>query len=241
MCSSDLLEAYSFEDQDDDAEPDTCDLDRDGDGLENDADDCPDLSNGPDTVLTLSDSGYVTTWLGSGPYTGDASTKNCRPAEEARVGEDGEGFAPAADDGTWDPLLLESGWFDLYTFYGTVDAPREAYAMVYLWSDTERDATLAVGADDGVFAWWNAERVLDVSSCQGTTPDQFQAPVLVVSGWNTLLVKVRDQGGAWSLTARLLDADGNGITDLQPGLDPEGAWIPDQTDADGNGVGDVCE
>lgn len=238
------LDADAGADLDRDGEPDSCDLDRDGDGVDDVADNCPEVSNGPETELALSADGFVRTWLGAGPFTGDANTGSCRPAEAARVGE-GDDARPAvgepAGDAAWEPFLLTSDTFDLYTPYGSVSAPREAYAAVYLWSDTARTATLAVGADDGVFTWWNAELVLDVASCQGVNRDQFQASVEVLAGWNQLLLKVYDQGGAWGLSARLFDETGAPVTDLRPGLDPEGAWLPDQTDTDGDGVGDVCE
>ncbi len=238
------LDASTGVDLDHDDEPDSCDLDRDGDGVGDETDTCLEVSNGPDSVLALGTTGYVRTWIAAGPFTGDETTGECRPSEAARVGEDGA-FAPgvgdAAGEGTWRPHVLLADSFDLYSSYGTVASPREAYAMVYLWSDAARAATLAVGADDGVFAWWNGARVLDVSSCQGVTADQFQAPVDIAAGWNALLLKVRDQGGAWGLTARLLDAGGSPIQDLTPGLDPAGAWLPDQADSDGDGLGDVCD
>ncbi len=232
-------------DLDADGEPDSCDLDRDGDGIGDVDDNCPDVSNGPDTALALPADGYVRTWIAAGPYTGDATTGNCRPAEAARVGEDDVAFAPevgaAAGDRVWDPTLLDTGLLDFVPDYGWVYAPREAYAAVWLDSDVARDATLSVGADDGVFAWWNGALVLDVASCQGVVADQFQVGVRVEEGANLLLLKVYDQGGGWGLAARLLDESGAAITDLQPGLDPEGAWAPDQTDTDGDGVGDLCE
>ena len=36
-------------------------------------------------------------------------------------------------------------------------------------------------------------------------------------------------------------ADGAPVTDLELSLDPGGAWKPDQTDSDGDGIGDVCD
>jgi hypothetical protein len=72
-------------------------------------------------------------------------------------------------------------------------------------------------------------------------PDQFQAAVDVQAGWNRLLLKVRDQGGGWGVSARLLDARGAPITDLTPAVEEGGGWVPDQADSDGDGVGDVCE
>lgn len=238
------LDAGIGEDLDADGEPDSCDLDRDGDGVDDATDTCTEVSNGPETTLTLTDEGYVQTWLGAGPFTGDASTDACRPAEEARVGEDATITPtvgdPAGED-TWQAILEDDGWLNLYTYFGVVSEPREAYALVYLYSDSARDLTLAVGADDGVFAWWNGEKVIDIAGCQGVTPDQFQSAVSVTEGWNTLLLKVRDQGGGWGLTARLLDSAGAAVTDLQPGLAADGSWIPDQTDTDGDGLGDVCD
>jgi cysteine-rich repeat protein len=233
------------DDLDADGAPDSCDLDRDGDGVADADDNCPDVSNGPDTTLTLDASGYVRTWLGAGPFTGGVSTGGCRPAEDARVGEDLSEFGPALGDPAgetiWRAHLLDSGLLNLLDFYGTVDAPREAYALVYLQSEAAVSATLAVGADDGVFAWWNGTQVLDIADCQGVNADQFQAPVDVLAGTNTLLLKVYDQGGGWGLIARLLDAEGAAILDLTPALDPEGTWRPDQTDSDGDGLGDVCD
>lgn len=237
------LDAADADDLDDDGEPDSCDLDADGDGVSDDTDNCDDVSNGPETTLALGSTGYVRTWLAAGPYTGDASTDNCRPAEEARAGEDQPVTATVGDAAgtlTWTAHLLTSDSFDLLTF-ASVDAPREAYALVYLESDTARTATLSVGADDGVFAWWNGALVMDVASCQGVVADQFQASVDVVAGWNTLLFKVRDQGGGWGLAAHLLDESGTPITDLRPGLAPDGSWLPDQSDTDGDGEGDVCD
>lgn len=232
------------DDLDADGAPDSCDVDRDGDGVLDVDDSCPDVSNGPDTTLTLDPSGYIQTWLGAGPITGGVSTGGCRPAEEARVGEDAVDFAPTlgdpADTTVWRAHLLDNGLLNLVNFYGSVSAPREAYALVYLQSDTAVAGTLAVGADDGVFAWWNGVQVLDVADCQGVNADQFQAPVDVLAGTNTLLLKVYDQGGGWGLIARVLGADGAPLT-LTPALDILGEWRPDQTDSDGDGLGDVCD
>lgn len=231
-------------DTDEDTVPDSCDTDLDGDGVDNEADNCPDVSNGPATPApSLSADGFVRTWLQIGPFTTGVTTGECRPSDEALVGEDGP-LAPALGDTVgelaWTWALLSTDAYDLLGPYGSVAAPREAYTLVYLESATARTLTLAVGADDGVFAWWNGAQVLDVASCQGVNTDQFQAEVAVEAGWNTLLVKVRDWGGGWGVIARLLDA-GTPVTDLTPSLDPAGAWVLDQTDRDGDGVGDACD
>ena len=231
-------------DLDGDSVPDSCDGDGDGDGLLDAEDDCPDLSNGPETpALALSAGGFVTDWLAAGPFTTGASTKSCRPSEDTFVGEDGvltPTLGDPAGERTWTAHLLGGDLFDFLGDYGSVGAPREVYTLVYLQSEAARPLTLAIGADDGVFAWWNGAQVLDISSCQGVVTDQFQAPVEVLAGWNTLLVKVRDQGGGWGLVARFFDGS-TPVYDLEPSLVPGASWRPDQTDADGDGIGDVCD
>ena len=222
-------------DLDGDGAPDTCDADMDGDGLPDLDDDCPEISNGPDTPSpALSADGFVRHWLGAGPFTTGETTDGCRPSEDLFVGEDTLSTATFGDPAgalVWEAHLLDSDVFDFLDFYATVSAPRESYALVYLSSATARSLTLAVGADDGVFAWWNGERVMDVAGCQGVNTDQFTAPVEVAAGWNTLLFKVRDQGGAWGVQARFYDTDGAIVTDLVPSLVSDTAWIPGQGDA----------
>ncbi len=231
-------------DTDADSVPDTCDTDIDGDGLDNDLDNCPDVSNGPLTPApTLSSSGYIRHWLSAGPFTDGVTTAECRPSEEALVGEDGElapSVADPAGDLVWTYALLSSDTYDFTVPYGWATPSRESYTVVYLQSASARDLTLSLGADDGVFAWWNGVQVLDVGSCQGVNADQFQAAVSVSVGWNTLLVKVRDWGGGWGQAVRFLDA-GVAVTDLVPSLSPDGAWTADQGDHDGDGIGDVCD
>lgn len=234
----------SGDDGDGDSIPDSCDTDRDGDGFDNDADNCPDLSNGPLTPTpTLTSDGYITTWLSAGPFTGGETTAECRPSEQAFVGED-QPLAPeagdTAGDTVWTITILESGYYDFLPYYGHASPSRESYTLVYLDSVDSRPFTLSLGADDGVFAWWNGEQVMDVGSCQGVNADQFQVEVLAETGRNTLLVKVRDWGGGWGQAVRLLDA-GAPATTLTPSLSPSGEWRPDQNDADGDGIGDVCD
>ena len=60
-------------------------------------------------------------------------------------------------------------------------------------------------------------------------------------GMNPLLLKVYDQGGGWGLIARLFDSAGAPITNLVPQLGADPGWRPDQTDTDGDGIGDACE
>jgi hypothetical protein len=82
--------------------------------------------------------------------------------------------------------------------------------------------------------------VSDIPACQGTNIDSTKVAVTVRAGWNTLLIKVYDQGGGWGNYVRFLDGM-KPVTDLELSLSPSGSWSSDQADADRDGAGDVCD
>jgi cysteine-rich repeat protein len=234
------------DDQDGDGVPAQCDDDDDGDGVLDVDDNCPDLPNGDDAVSpTTEHDGFIRHWLTIGPFEGLSSPEECLPSVEALVGGDDDGTAaPALGDAVgdlvWVTTISDDNRLDFVRPYAFVDAPREAYAAVYVYAEDIRDLTLALGPDDGARAWLNGEEVLTVTGCQGTNVDQFTADVTLMGGWNRLLLKVFDQGGGWGTFARFKDGD-TPITDLELSLDPTGPWVPGQSDLDGDGVGDVCD
>jgi len=65
---------------------------------------------------------------------------------------------------------------------------------------------------------------LDTGEDAGTPPqpDQDRIPIKLRSGWNTLLVKVCQEGGQWGLYLRVADTDGKPIHGLWTSLKPEG-------------------
>lgn len=234
------------DDLDGDGVPARCDLDDDGDGVADEDDNCPETPNGPDMApLAPDDDGFLRTWLAAGPYTGTTSPDTCLPSDDSLVAEDDAAALPElggeAGELVWTALFSDGARLQFLTDYGDVSAPREVYVAVYVYSEAERDAVLALGPDDGARAWLNGEVVLDVSGCQGTNVDQFSADVTLPAGWSPLLIKVRDQGGGWGLYARFLDTGGEPITDLELSLSPDGTWLSDQVDSDGDGQGDVCD
>ncbi|MFT4977794.1 MAG: cysteine-rich repeat protein [Myxococcota bacterium] len=239
------LPLTTSEDADGDGLIDDCDGDRDGDGLDNDDDNCPDLPNGPDNIApTVDSSGFIRHWLAAGPFTGESSPSGCLPSYTERTGDDAA-TAPAlgdeADGLRWAVHIATSSLLELTADYASVGAPREVYAATYLYSDSTRDVTLGLGPDDGARAWLNGVVVLEVTGCQGVSRDQFTADVTLEAGWNRLMVKIYDQGGGWGTYVRFLDGDGDPITDLELSLSPDGPWGFDQTDSDGDGVGDACD
>jgi hypothetical protein len=84
-----------------------------------------------------------------------------------------------------------------------------AYVVAFVKSDADVDAAVRLGSDEAVRAWWNGAEIVtrDVRRQMGF--DQDVAGVKLAAGWNTLLVKVCDQTGAWGFRARLTAADGS--------------------------------
>jgi len=233
------------DDPDGDGLPNQCDPDSDGDGVLNDDDNCPDVPNGPGMPPPdTSNDGFIRHWLTIGPFLGLDSPDGCLPSADDLLGDDANA-APAVGDtaggNTWIIHISDEDRIDFKPDYAFEDAPREVYAAVYVYAAVDRDLLFAHGPDDGARAWLNGQLVQTVSGCQGTNIDQFQDPVTLVAGWNRLMVKVHDQGGGWGTYARFLELNGTPVTDLELSLDPSGAWDPDQSDIDGDGVGDACD
>ena len=242
-CALPGLPFTSDVDPDDDGVPNVCDADDDGDGLEDADDNCPSVPNtGDETPLTVDANGYIRAWLLAGPIPDLPSDSACMPSLTEVLGDDAAA-EPALGDPAGDTAFFAyfSGGSRI-NFLSTMGGPtpREVYGAVWVRSDVARDATLAIGADDGIRAWLNGVEVMEVGSCQGTNRDQFTAEVQLLEGWNRLLVEVRDQGGGWGLFARFKDGD-EAITDLELSLSADATWAPDQSDLDGDGVGDVCD
>lgn len=232
------------EDPDQDGKPDQCDADRDGDGVDNEEDNCPEIPNGPKaTPIRPSDDGFLRVWLTAGPYAGE-KTVECACSETSLVAENDADALPElgapAGELLWTVLW---SWDDRINFlerYATIDPWREIYTALYLYSETERTLTLASGPDDGARVWLNGLEVQETTACQGTVIDAYQSEVTLLAGWNRLMIKVRDWGGDWANYTRFL-YEGSPVTDLEISLDPSGSWSPDQRDSDKDGQGDVCD
>ena len=85
--------------------------------------------------------------------------------------------------------------------------PREnaaAYALTWIDSDRDRDAVLALGADDGAMVWFNDKLVHKNLVARGYGSKADRILVRLQGGRNKVLVKVTQGNGAWQFALHVL-------------------------------------
>ena len=95
-----------------------------------------------------------------------------------------------------------------------------AYAVAYVISDEDQDATLSVGSDDGCWVWLNGEVVLKSPAPRPPAPGDDRVNVRLRKGANTVLYKVAQEGGQWGLYLQIVGRDGQPLEGLQTTLQP---------------------
>lgn len=249
-CLTEAFDPKPEDDPDGDGLADICDGDDDGDGRPDETDNCPRTPNhGASTGFDTSRDGWIRQWLLSGAVTGRelGSEGSCHPSEGGLEGGDDGLLEPSLADawgesGRWIAHTLpEGGWKIDFTDRFSASAPREVWAVAWVHAESEQEAVLAVGADDGSRVWFDGEMVGDDPTCHGVTADHFRYPVTLTEGWHRVMVQVRDHGGGWGLAVRFKDADtGAPITTLATSF-TDAPWYDVQSDRDGDGIGDVCD
>jgi hypothetical protein len=81
------------------------------------------------------------------------------------------------------------------------------YAVTYIYAPGERKTTLFIGSDDGCKVFFNGKQVYRYQGERIAEPDQAGIELVMKPGWNTLLLKVENNFGAYAFYARLLDRD----------------------------------
>jgi len=87
-----------------------------------------------------------------------------------------------------------------------------AYALTWVWSETERNIILMVGTDDGGKVFFNEKLVYRYLGLRVAQPDQVSIPVHVNKGWNKLLIKVENNLGGYAFYARFIDPENTLVT-----------------------------
>ncbi|HNQ23933.1 MAG TPA: HEAT repeat domain-containing protein [Phycisphaerae bacterium] len=153
---------------------------------------------------------YCVNWVYAGPYRKEGK-KGDELADLAFPPEN-----PQASDVAWQPLPVsdpEQPWaFDLAK--AGVDSNCCLYARTRVWSEQAQPAKLLIGSDDGVLVWLNGKQVHRADTARPLSCGEDRVSVTLESGWNTLLLKVVQGGGASGLCAGVQAEDGS----VLPGL-----------------------
>jgi hypothetical protein len=97
-----------------------------------------------------------------------------------------------------------------------------AYAAAYVWAPKDMDALVLMGTDDEGTLWVNGTQVFTFPNPRPPMPDEDHIAIKLRAGWNTVLVKVCQEGGQWGLYLRLADPEGKPLRGLWTALTPEG-------------------
>jgi len=90
--------------------------------------------------------------------------------------------------------------------------PAIGYCFTTIESQSDLDALLLFGSDDGAKVYLNGEQVFSKQIARGVKRDEERVPIHLRKGANRLLFKVEQGDGGWGLMARIVDPQG------KPGL-----------------------
>ncbi len=153
---------------------------------------------------------YISAWEVAGPYfvegkTGAALFDMPFPPEQ---------------DGKAGWRIMPMGLEDARPWVAMLDKviggeDRVAYLRTRIWSPDARDAVVELGTNDGCKMWFNGALAHSFSEGRALQPGQDKIAVKLNQGWNTLLLAVYQQGGAWAACARVTQPDGAPQTGLR--------------------------
>ncbi len=152
--------------------------------------------------------GYVTSWLGSGPYTGGSPYGTAYPPEKGDQAV------------RWKRLTKGVGpqMIDLKQAIGSGEN-RAAYMKTNVHSPVEQDVRLELGSDDGIKVWVNGKRVHANNASRPCKPAEDKATARLKKGWNAVRVKISQGGGDWAFSVRICRPDGAALEGLRVSTD----------------------
>ncbi|MBI1854222.1 MAG: hypothetical protein HYR85_28115 [Planctomycetes bacterium] len=143
--------------------------------------------------------GVVREWLVSGPFPIAAGKADSAPLADA----------PASSVAT-------RAFGELRLADTVPDArPGRFVARVSVRSSTARDAVLSIGTSDAADVYWNDKLGASLVGAREWRLDTDRVPVRLAAGWNRIVVSVTAPTGSASLSARLTDAQGNPLPEIE--------------------------
>jgi len=148
--------------------------------------------------------GFVISWLFSGPYSKGPLFETAYPPEK-----------PGARGVQWKQLRKGVGpqVIDLAKAVGGDN--RAVYLTASVLSPADQDVRLEIGSDDGVKVWVNGKGVHANDTSRSLKIGQDRAAAKLKKGWNRLLVKVTQGGGDWAFCLRVTRPDGGVLEGLR--------------------------
>lgn len=141
---------------------------------------------------------YIRDWLVLGPFDRD---------HDKDFGPEANPVATASYDGqggkaSWKPA--KAGDDGLLNFRNVIASKDNClgYAWAVIEAPKAMDVQMRLGSDDGCKVWLNGKLVHDAKGDRGLNRDGDRATISLREGANTMLVKVDQGGGDWSLAVR---------------------------------------
>lgn len=171
---------------------------------------------------------FMTRWLLCGPFSSPAKTSGVpdRPAQHglevdflaATGGESavrpqpGQAVKHEAGTANW---KLHEAMGEVINLDAAVSTRAEvvAYGYATVECDTDQNAILAVGSNDGVRIWLNGEEIWKHLAGRGLKKDEDRIPVRLKAGRNSILLKIEEQGDTWAFCCRFLPFDAAQLSD----------------------------
>ena len=104
--------------------------------------------------------------------------------------------------------LMNEFFMDFDDVFGGRVYEAACYALTYLESPQEMDASLGFGSDDGAVVWMNGAEVFRIDTGRAYSSKSDRIPVKLKKGTNELLVKVKQGGGDWGLCVHVETPEG---------------------------------
>ena len=142
-------------------------------------------------------------WLLCGPFQPNDFDEThgfmSEPAVNPKAGD-------ACGRNTWSDYSTpdNSGSIDFNQEYGTNGEPAVVFAATYLYSPEAKNVEFQIGSDDTALIWLNNVNVpFNQANNGGETGITNKITLNLNPGWNTLLIRIVNNGGAWMLHTRI--------------------------------------
>lgn len=154
---------------------------------------------------------FMRTWLFCGPFGKDINTDYIggEAAAAPAPGKTSGGTPWKAYSSLDNAINLSEG-----AVFGMHDNAN-GYAYIEIISETETQARLLLGSDDGMKAWLNGRNIITNDAARPHVAGQDKLVVKLLKGRNRLLVKVKNLGGGWFFSADIKGMDGKNIQGLR--------------------------